>query len=141
MIVVARGDELDAATLYALLRLRAEVFVVEQACPYLDPDGPDLEPDTRHLWIEDDGAIVASLRVLPEPTGGYRIGRVVTATAARGRGLAAELMRRAMEEIGDGPIVVHAQAYLEDWYRRLAFVPTGPVFDDDGIPHVPMRRT
>lgn len=136
----AGGDDLDAPTLYDLLRLRAEVFVVEQASPYLDPDGRDLQPDTRHLWVEENGTIVAALRVVREPTGVYRIGRVVAAKRARGRGLAAELMRAAIVVIGDDPVVLDAQAHLEEWYRRMGFVRTGPVFDEDGIAHVPMRR-
>jgi ElaA protein len=134
------GDRLDAATLYALLRLRAEVFVVEQACPYLDPDGLDLAPDTLHLWVADDGQPVAALRVVVDGSGTRRIGRVVTAASARGRGLASALVRRAVALVAPSPVVLDAQAHLEDWYQALGFVTTGPGFDDDGIPHVPMRR-
>ncbi len=134
------GAELDAATLYDMLRLRAEVFIVEQASPYLDPDGRDLEASTIHLWAEDGGELVAGVRIVSEPGGVRRIGRVVAAKPSRGTGLAAELMRRAVELVGDEPIVLDAQAYLEGWYRRLGFVRNGPVFDEDGIAHVPMRR-
>jgi ElaA protein len=134
------GARLDATTLYALLRLRAEVFVVEQACPYLDPDGLDLAPETLHLWIEQDGRPAAALRVVTDPSGTRRIGRVVTAASARGQGLASALVRQAVTSIDPAPIVLDAQAHLEDWYRRRGFLPTGPAFDDDGIPHVPMRR-
>ena len=143
-----RGNELDAATLYGLLRLRAEVFVVEQASPYLDPDGRDLEPTTIHLWGESDpgdgsGDVVACIRVVVDPDGARRIGRVVAAKAWRGTGLAAELIRRALDDLdalGDGPTVLDAQAYLEGWYGKLGFARTGPLFDEDGIAHVPMRR-
>jgi ElaA protein len=137
----AGGGQLDAATLYGLLRLRAEVFVVEQASPYLDPDGRDLDGDTVHLWAEDeDGDVVGCVRIVPQPTGVRRIGRVVAAKPWRGTGLAAELVRRAVESAGADPIVLDAQAHLEAWYARLGFVRTGPVFDEDGIAHVPMRR-
>jgi ElaA protein len=139
-IRTASGAELDPPTLYELLRLRAEVFIVEQAAPYLDLDGLDLDAETRHLWVTEDERIVSSLRVVRQPDGDHRIGRVVTAEVGRGRGLAGRLMARALTEIGDQPIVLHAQAYLEDWYRRLGFEPTGPVFDEDGIDHIPMRR-
>ncbi len=138
VVCYARGDELDTPTLYGLLRLRAEVFVVEQECPYLDIDGRDLDPDTLHMWVEEGGEIVASLRVVTETSGGHRIGRVATSKAARGRGLAADLMRQTIVLVGDGPIVLDAQAYLEGWYGRLGFVRTGPDFDEDGIAHVPM---
>ena len=138
MIRSAAFDELDARTLYAVLRLRAEVFVVEQECAYLDPDGRDHEPGTRHLWAEEDGTVVAVLRVLAEPGGGHRIGRVATAPAARGRGLAAALMREALAS-AEGPVVLDAQSYLADWYRTFGFEVYGDEFLDDGIPHTPMR--
>jgi ElaA protein len=140
VVLSARGDELSTLALYGLLRLRAEVFVVEQACPYLDLDGRDLAPETVHLWSEHEGEPVACLRILREPDGVRRIGRVVTTKPWRGTGLAGDLVRRAMVLIGAGPIVLDAQAYLEDWYGRLGFVRSGPPFDDDGIAHVPMRR-
>src|SRR5690606_34048120 len=80
---VASFAELDAPTLYRLLKLRVDVFVVEQKCAYPELDGRDLEPETRHLWIEDGaGAPLAYLRVLREPDGAARIGRVVTAPHA-----------------------------------------------------------
>ena len=65
---VALAD-LDPATLYRILALRSDVFVVEQDCVYPDPDGRDLEPDARQLWIERDGAVVATLRLLRDPDG------------------------------------------------------------------------
>jgi ElaA protein len=137
-------DELDPATLYAILRLRADVFVVEQACPYPDLDGRDTEPTTRHLWLgpADNPADPRSyLRVLTEPDGTARIGRVCTAAAARGLGLSRQLMAAALERLGDRPCGLDAQSYLVDFYRSFGFATTGPEFLEDGIPHVPMRRT
>jgi len=133
------GADLDAATLYALLRLRSEVFVVEQACPYPDLDGRDLEPATVHLWLTRDGAPVGCLRLLTDG-GERRIGRVCTAASARGTGVARALVRAAVEEIGDAPSVLNAQAYLAGFYATFGYVPDGEEFLDDGIPHVPMRR-
>ena len=140
MIRSAAFDELDVRTLYAILKLRAEVFVVEQACAYLDPDGRDTEPGTRHLWADDDGQVVAVLRLLREPDGGWRIGRVATAGGARGHGLAAALTRAALETVGDAAVVLDAQSHLVEWYTRFGFAVAGPAFLDDGIPHTPMRR-
>jgi ElaA protein len=131
---------LDPVTLYWILALRAEVFVVEQDCVYADLDGRDLEPDARQLWIEQDGAVVATLRLLRDPDGRMRIGRVATAASARGSGLAAALMHRALELAADREIVLGAQAYLVDWYARFGFVRDGADYVEDGIPHVPMRR-
>jgi ElaA protein len=132
---------LDTTTLYALLQLRAEVFVVEQACAYLDPDGRDVEPTTRHVWWDEAGAPVAYLRVLTQVDGSLRIGRVVTAPRARRRGRAEQLVRHVLDGApADVSIVLAAQAHLAGWYRRLGFEVTGPVFTEDGIDHVPMRR-
>jgi ElaA protein len=139
---VAGPDELDVPTLYALLRLRVDVFVVEQACPYRELDGRDLEPGTRHLWLGPSrGEPVAYLRLLTEPDGTARIGRVCTAVKARGAGLSSVLVAAALDLVGDDrPCVLDAQSYLVDFYRRFGFAPTGDEYVEDGIPHVPMLR-
>lgn len=136
---VAAFDELDARTAYLLWQLRGAVFVVEQDCPYLDLDGRDLEPGTRHVWMGDDRP-VGYLRVLEDGDGCARIGRVVVAQGHRGQRVAERLMQAGLEVVGDRPCVLDAQAYLAGWYARLGFEQTGPEFLDDGIPHVPMRR-
>lgn len=138
--VCVPAPALSVADLYAVLALRAAVFVVEQSCPYLDPDGRDLDPATRHCWIPEDGRPVAYLRLLEEP-GATRIGRVVTAPGGRGRGLAGRLLRHVLEHVApDRPLVMDAQAHLAGWYRHFGFLPDGPPFVEDGIPHVPLRR-
>ena len=131
--------ELDPATLYRILALRGDVFVVEQNCVYADLDGRDLEPSARQLWIENDGVVLATLRLLINPDGAVRIGRVATAATARGSGLAARLMQRALALAGDREVGLNAQAYLLQWYERFGFVRDGADYDEDGIPHVPMR--
>jgi ElaA protein len=130
---------LDAATLYRILQLRVDVFVVEQHCPYRELDGRDLEPGTRQFWIGSADTVRATLRVLGEPDGGARIGRVATASSARGQGLAAALMSAALAALDDRDVVLDAQTYLNTWYARFGFVPDGSEFVEDGIPHVPMR--
>ena len=132
--------EMDPVTLYRILALRSGVFVVEQDCAYQDPDGRDIEPGAVLFWAERDGDVLATLRVLDEPDGTVRIGRVATSEAARGQGLAAVLLNRAMALSPGRDVVLGAQAYLVDWYARLGFVPDGPEYTEDGIPHVPMRR-
>jgi ElaA protein len=134
------GDELTSRGLYGILRLRVEVFVVEQRCAYADLDGRDLDPGTVHLVIGPDVAPLAYLRLLPEPTGERRIGRVCTAAPARGRGLSRRLLAVALQEVGDAPCVLDAQEHLTGLYGGLGFVPSGPGYDWDGVPHVPMRR-
>jgi ElaA protein len=135
----ARFAELTPFEVYGLLRLRVDVFVVEQECPYPELDGRDVEPATVHVWLESDDAIAATIRVLDD--GASRaIGRVATATAFRGRGLAAELIEEGISLCGDVPITLGAQAHLEGWYERFGFRRSGPGYVEDGIPHVPMRR-
>ncbi|GAB2988864.1 GNAT family N-acetyltransferase [Amycolatopsis acidiphila] len=133
------GTELTAAQLYDILILRADVFVVEQDCPYLDPDGRDLLPGTRHLWVSGEQGIESYLRVLDEGAH-YRVGRVVTAQHARGRGLAARLMNEALEIVGDADSVLDAQTYARGFYAKFGYVPEGDEFDEDGIMHITMWR-
>lgn len=138
---VAAFDELSSATLYALLRLRVDVFVVEQECAYAELDGRDDEPGTRHLWISGaDGDPRAYLRMLRDGDGTARLGRVTVARPYRGTGLAARLMDAALAHVGDAPCELEAQVQVADFYTRWGFVVTGPEFDLDGIPHVPMHR-
>jgi ElaA protein len=137
---VAEFDELSPGTLYALLRLRVDVFVVEQRCPYPELDGRDAEPGTRHVWLAEDDTPLAYLRILDEPGGAARIGRVCVAAPARGSGLAGRLMRATLDLLGRRPSVLDAQTYLADFYGGLGYVQTGPEFVDDGIPHLPMAR-
>ena len=135
----ARFAELTPFEVYALCRLRVDVFVVEQECPYPELDGRDTEPSTVHLWFEADGGIAATIRVLDD--GATRaIGRVATAVAFRGRGLAARLIDEGIALCGSAPITLGAQAHLESWYERFGFRRSGPGYVEDGIPHVPMRR-
>jgi ElaA protein len=131
--------DLDARTGYLLWQLRERVFVVEQECAYLDLDGRDLEPATRHLYVDAAGVPVAYLRVLQDPDV-MRIGRVVVDPAHRRTGLAGRLMERALDVVGERPCRLDAQSHLAGWYRRFGFDPCGAEFLEDGIPHVPMRR-
>lgn len=130
--------EIDPVVLYEILRLRVDVFVVEQECPYPELDGRDLEPSARLLWSTDDDArVLATLRVLHDGDD-RRIGRVATASSARGRGLAADLMRSAVDECDGRLVRLDAQAHLSGWYARFGFVVDGDEFLEDGIPHLPM---
>ncbi len=139
--------EITAADLYAMLVLRSRVFVVEQACPYLDPDGLDV--DAFHLFGWSDATrseLACGVRILApgvsyaEPS----IGRVVTAPEHRGEGLGRLLMERAMVECSQlypGPIRIGAQRYLERFYGSLGFRTVSEPYDEDGIEHVTMLRT
>ena len=132
-------DDLDVRTSYRLWQLRESVFVVEQDCPYLELDGRDLEPRTRHVWVDSDTGPVGYLRILDDG-GTARIGRVLVARSHRGHGLSGALMRAALAEIGERPSVLDAQSPLAGWYAGFGYEQSGDEFVEDGIPHVPMRR-
>lgn len=136
---------LTARELYAIVVARTAVFVVEQRCPYQDPDG--LDPECHHLWTADaHGVVGAYLRIVPpgvafaEPS----LGRILTTSAVRGIGrgaaLVAEGIRRVEELYGPMPIRIGAQRYLLRFYERFGFASTGPEYDEDGIPHRQMLR-
>lgn len=140
----SRFHGLDAPALYRVIALREAVFVVEQACAYLDCDGLDLQ--AWHLLGWQGATLIAYLRVLP-PDLVYpdtqAIGRVVVAPQARNVGLGAALMRegiRRAEALDPAPIKISAQAHLEGWYGELGFETCGEGDLEDGIPHVPMLR-
>lgn len=139
MAIVDRSfAELTAGEFHDLVRLRVDVFVVEQACAYQELDGRDTEPATRHVWVNDELGVSACLRVLGDGDT-RRIGRVVTRADARGDGLAGDLVDHVVAAT-TGPWVLDAQSHLQAWYEARGFVVTGPEFIEDGIPHVPMRR-
>jgi ElaA protein len=135
--------DLDTATLYKLLKLRVEVFVVEQKCAYSELDGLDLLPETRHLWLDDDGEIIGTLRLLEEYSEGvrsFRIGRLCTAAPLRGHGYTTRLIQAALADTGSDTVRLNAQTYLVDLYAKHGFKPDGEEYTEDGIAHLPMRR-
>ena len=137
-------DALSVTDLYGIMRLRQDVFIVEQKCAYADADG--LDANAEHLYCVDGDAVVACARVFApgQKRDEAVIGRVVTAPSVRKSGLGRELMRRAIAGIeaqhGRVPIWLGAQKYLQRFYESLGFVRDGEDYDEDGIPHLPMRR-
>ena len=144
--VCKHHNDLGKEQLYAILRLRAAVFVVEQKCVYQDIDDQDLEGDTHHLMAWQDNQLVAYLRLLdPELNGGdVVIGRVLVAEAARGTGLGHKMLAETLKQIDDiwpqTPIFLSAQAHLQGYYARYGFKVEGEVYLEDDIPHIGMRR-
>lgn len=138
-------DRLSPRELYSVLALRQRVFVLEQKCVYLDADGRDLQC-WHGLGTEEDGALVATARIVP-PGVAYAeasIGRVAIASEARGRGLGRELMHEAIAQTKrlypGGGMRIGAQRYLEKFYGSLGFVTASAPYDEDGIEHVEMFR-
>lgn len=139
-------DSLTGRDVHDVLQLRTRVFIVEQKCPYLDPDGAD--PQCWHGLMRDgDGRLIATARLVPpglkyvEPA----IGRVVSHPDVRRTGAGRALMVSAIAQtkrLWPGQdIRIGAQRYLEKFYGSLGFVPTGEPYDEDGIPHIEMIRS
>ncbi|WP_129661554.1 GNAT family N-acetyltransferase [Rothia halotolerans] len=140
---VHRGhwNDVAPAIAYGVARLRYAVYTMEQGITEEeDLDGRELEPGTLIYWIEQDGLPVATLRVLCEEDGSRAVGRVATARPHRGKGLAGRLLDAALQDHRDFTLELHAQAHLEEWYGRFGFVTAGEVYEEAGIPHIPMVR-
>jgi ElaA protein len=130
--------------LYQLLMLRSEVFVVEQQCPYLDPDGQD--PLAMHLLGEKDNNVAAYMRLFL-PTNQEKaifFGRIVISKNERkngyGKELIQELLRYCNAHYPDVNIKCYAQAYLQKFYATFGFESIGEIFEEDGIPHILMQK-
>ena len=143
---VLRFNELSTNQLFELLKLRVDVFVVEQMCAYPELDEKDRHRETRHLLGYINNQLVAYARLL-SPGVSYpsvSLGRVATHIDFRGQGIGAMLLDEAIkqcESIWEGQsIEIGAQEYLLSFYRRFKFAPTSPMYLEDGIPHVDMKR-
>lgn len=141
-IVFKTFQELTVDELYDILRLRSEIFVVEQNCVYNDLDG--LDKDAVHLFHKKEEKIVAYARLLKPGTrfADFSIGRVVVKESERGTGLGIELMEAAknyiISELGARKIKISAQSYLQRFYENLGFEVITEMYLEDGIPHYGM---
>lgn len=137
-------EEFNVNRLYEVLKLRVDVFVVEQSCPYPEIDGSDQE--ALHLMCIEDNKVIAYSRIFP-PGAMYdvcAIGRVIVKPKARGTGLAKQLMEKAIEAAENEwqveTIKICAQSHLQNFYESVGFITVSDEFDEDGIPHVYMIR-
>lgn len=140
-----RFEHLSAEKLYKIMQLRAEVFIVEQNCPYQDADGKDRK--SFHLMGYDaEGALIVYCRLLPEDVSypEASIGRVVSSPKVRGTGAGKLLMEKALEEcfllFGNVSLRIGAQLYLKRFYESFGFVVISDEYLEDNIPHIEMMR-
>ena len=142
-IAASALDQLGPLDVHALYKLRVDVFVAEQDCPYAEIDEVDADPATTHLLARVPGPerseLTATLRIYGSGEV-MHLGRVCTAPQWRGRGVAARLIRMGLDLCGGQPVEIGAQAHLQPWYEQFGFVRSGPEYLDGRIPHVPMRR-
>lgn len=135
-------NELTGEELYKILALRNEVFIVEQNCPYIDCDYKDLKCD--HLFCEEEGEIIAYSRIIPRGVSYEEasIGRVIIKSKYRGKGIAREMMIKAVKVIENNfkedTIKIQAQAHLINFYGSIGFKPISEEYLEDNIPHIDM---
>lgn len=140
--IAKKFHDLSIDDLYEIIRLRIEVFVVEQDCPYQDCDGKDKA--AIHIFLKEEGQVIAYSRIFPK--GAYfdeaAIGRIVVKKAYRNRGIAGLMIKHAIECIkehfGDTRIRISAQAHLEKFYHSLGFRKASGIYLEDNIPHIKM---
>lgn len=137
-------EQLANEQLYALLRLRHQVFCIEQNCLYLDMD--NIDQQATHILCWQDSQLVAYLRALPPGLSFAEssLGRIVVSPAARGTKLGYELVQRGIrfnsEKWPNSAIQIGAQAHLQHFYNGLGFAALGDEYTEDGIPHIHMIR-
>lgn len=133
---IKRFDELTLDELYEILKVRVDIFVVEQNCPYSELDG--IDKDAYHVFLKDEDELVSYLRVFKDKD--VRIGRVLSQRRRQGYGtlILKEGIRVAKEKLNAEKIVIEAQVYARKMYEKLGFVQVSEAFLEDGIPHIKM---
>jgi ElaA protein len=137
--------ELSTDELYSFLKLRTDVFYIEQKIDESELDDRDREPTTQHYWIADDAGTAAYLRTLLDAESTHLdarrvIGRVVVRPDRRGEGLAQQLMAAVLARHADEALLLHAQEYIAPLYARSGFEPFGDIYLEAGIRHISMYR-
>ena len=144
-VVAKSWGELTTDELYSFVKLRTDVFFIEQKVDEEELDNRDQEPGTRHYWIADDRGCEAYIRVLlndhPEHLDARLIiGRVVVRADRRGEGLAQLLLARALDEFAGQAMLLHAQEYVAPLYAKFGFVAFGEPYEEATIMHISMYR-
>jgi ElaA protein len=138
-------EELEAKEIYEILKIRNEVFIVEQQCAYLDCDGKDKY--SFHLYLEHNGEIIAYLRILEKGISydEVSIGRVLVSKNYRGKGISRNMILKAInfieQDMMEIKIKISAQAYLINFYGSLGFKEISSEYLEDNIPHIDMLYT
>lgn len=141
-LIIKEFSQLSIEELYEILRVRSEVFVVEQECIYQDLDG--IDQNSIHVFYEEEGKIKAYLRIFWKDKAQkvVQIGRVLT--MERGVGLGEKILlegiKASNERMGADSIYIEAQCYAIGFYEKVGFHVTSEEFLEDGIPHVKMRK-
>ena len=132
--------ELTTEELYEILKVRTKIFVVEQNCPYLDPDGMDYQ--SLHVFYEENGQVFAYLRAFRKDEEMVQMGRVLSAEHGKGYGrkILTEGLNQIRQKMNPKRIYIEAQCYATRFYEREGFRICSEEFLEDGIPHVGMIK-
>lgn len=138
-------SQLTTMQLYQLIKLRVDVFVVEQNCPYSELDNKDHQQDVYHLLGYQGDKLIACARLLPKGVSypSVSIGRVAISKSHRGGGFGHQLLQEALSACdllwpGES-IEIGAQEYLSEFYQHHGFIPTSAMYLEDDIPHIDMK--
>lgn len=136
-------QEISATDLYQILKLRQDVFIIEQGCNYQDID--NLDPCSEHIFLKNGEQIVAYSRLVPagKKFENPSIGRIVTSKSVRGKGYGKELVQRSLTILKDREfktVIIEAQSHLQKFYESLGFQKISEPYDVDGILHIKMTH-
>ena len=133
-------EELTTEELYEILKVRTKIFVVEQNCPYLDPDGMDYQ--SLHVFYEENKQVLAYLRAFRKDEETVQMGRVLSTEHGKGYGrkILTEGLEQIRKKMNPGKIFIEAQCYATHFYEREGFRICSEEFLEDGIPHVGMIK-
>ncbi len=141
-LITKTFNELTTDELYKILRLRNEVFILEQECPYQDIDDKDSE--SYHMFLKENNEIIAYLRIIKKGIS-YKqisIGRVVVKKDYRSKGIAKDMLLKCLDfienNLGEKEIKIQAQSYLYEFYSSLGFKKISDIYLEDNIPHMDM---
>lgn len=137
--IIKPFDKLTTQELFNIYKLRVDVFVVEQQCPYHEVD--DIDTISHHIYLQNDNSKILAYCRLYEQEGRYHIGRVIASERRKGYGT--QIMKSALEfaeqTLHADTIIIEAQTYAKNFYEKLGFNQTSEPFDEDGIPHIQMK--
>ncbi|MDU5998075.1 MAG: GNAT family N-acetyltransferase [Finegoldia magna] len=137
--IIKPFDKLTTKELFQIYKLRVDVFVVEQQCPYHEID--DIDLISHHIYLQNDNSIILAYCRLYKQNDTFHIGRVIATERRKGNGT--QIMKTAIEfateKLHADSIIIEAQTYAQKFYEKLGFVQTSEPFEEDGIPHIQMK--
>ena len=137
--IIKPFDKLTTQELFNIYKLRVDVFVVEQQCPYHEVD--DIDTISHHIYLQNDNSKILAYCRLYEQEVRYHIGRVIASPKHKGYGT--QIMKTAIkfatEELHADTMIIEAQTYAKNFYEKIGFVQTSEPFEEDGIPHIQMK--